>query len=215
MLAVFSSGVFSKNITLGDILAVGIPLTIAFLIWFGMKVRHRRYRKKLLRLGFPDQWPVPSGAPIPRSRTVQLGGSQVLIGVALGSSTHIGHFDVRFVETAEGGNVDPNIIAITRVIDRAAGKSFLLPDEMGQEGTYARWAIPNASGGMDCFYHPPQHIDGQRSLFLLIDVDANQPFHGWLGFRGRDKNGEKAPPSHAEFTVVEPALPPVPGSNEL
>lgn len=173
--------------------------------WGIRKFHHWRYRRNLFRVGFPDQWPAPPNVEYAEKKTIRQGENEVLVGVVLGSPHDIRDFDMRFVRENKwnGGNVPSDIISIVGVRDMLMNLPFERPDKLNREEQVFLWGEPNAAGGMDCHYMQPRRIHTGRALFLTIIVKASQPWEGYLGFRGWDRDSCQVRPK-AAFAVIPP-----------
>jgi HAMP domain-containing protein len=144
----------------------------------------------------------------------ELGSSttELLIGIVPRYSGKLDNFDMRFLK-GRGVNEDPNIIHITKVFDQLRGRDFVNPSQTGLIDRLDFYAITrDGIGGIDCYYSTPIPLDKNRTIYFNIQFEASKPWHGYLSFRGRDKNGNFVNHTDVGVKINLPPTPDIEGS---
>jgi len=144
-----------------EIVIVGL---IAYEIWGqGFLARRKRQRElaATFELSILGSGPDPSG-----------GFDWIEAAVRVNHATEIRTFNMRFVETANGGNVSPEIITVVSVDDEM--KDLV--------------SLQDVEGGCDCSWrdHLPRRVFGGKDFKLMILFLARRAWSGYLSFQGWD-----------------------------
>src|SRR5206468_121737 len=98
----------------------------------------------------------------------------IAIDVALGQTTEINRFNLRFVRGRTGGNVSPETISINSVVERNEVPLAFMKD---------------GEGGCDCWWFKselPRKVYSGKAVQLIVNAQARTEWSGYLSFHGYD-----------------------------
>ena len=116
-----------------------------------------------------DSWSMPVG----------IHDVEVLVKVRYG--INISQFNIRCVRTESGSNELASIVSIDKMEDA----------ETPITSINALQDRDDSKGGRTGLFNPPNQKSPGESLRLRLKFNAKQPWHGYLSFRGYDKNNNK------------------------
>jgi hypothetical protein len=188
VMSIFLKNIWDKGISMGEILAIVIPLSIAFSIWLYKKYKY----KNTFALRFPDVKdlypPSPDGI-YDKKKEIPKGEYHILIRVQPNRPLIIKTFNIRFVKSnywKKNNSVVPDIISICDVYDNdiydsATKRSKVRGVKLEKDN--------DCKGGYDVTYTGDYILSKNAPKFFTVVVRARQLWSGYISFRGKDKEG--------------------------